>query len=63
VGKNFSKASVAQKNNDRVAVNPWHGLASFWIDVRGQEVKVATDVHGAESENFAVVSSMPTGVV
>jgi hypothetical protein len=62
VGKSFSKASVAAKNNDRSAVNPWHGLASFWIDVRGQEVKVARDVHGAESDNFAVVGSMATGV-
>jgi hypothetical protein len=62
VGKTFSKALVAQKNNDRIAVNPWHGLASFWIDVRGSEVKVARDVHGAESDNFAVVGNIATGV-
>ena len=62
VAENFSKASIAEKNNDRIAVNFWHGLASFWIDVRGQEVKVARDVHGAQSDSFAVVGSMPTGV-
>jgi len=54
--------SIAQKNNDRIAVNLRHTLASFWIDVRGQEVKVARDIHGAESDQFTVVGSMATGV-
>jgi len=62
VGKNLSKESIAQKNNDRIAVNLRHTLASFWIDVRGQEVKVARDIHGAESDQFTVVGSMATGV-
>jgi len=29
----------SKKNNDRIAVNLRHVLASFWIDVSGQEVK------------------------
>lgn len=62
VPENSSKASIAGKNNDRIAVNFWSGLASFWIDVRGQEVKVAREVDGVESDSFAVVGSMPTGV-
>jgi hypothetical protein len=39
VDLDFSKASIDQKNNDRIAVNLRRVLASFWIDVRGQEVK------------------------
>src|ERR1022692_2067579 len=39
VDSDFSNASIDQKNNDRIAVNLRRLLASFWIDVRGQEVK------------------------
>jgi hypothetical protein len=45
-----------------MAVNLWHGPASFWIDVKGQEVKVARDIHSAASDKFWVVGSMSTGV-
>jgi hypothetical protein len=62
VSRDFSKASIAQKNNDRIAVNLQDGLASFWIDVRGTEVKVAKDIDSAESDNFTVVGSVATGV-
>jgi hypothetical protein len=39
VGTDFSKASIAQKNKDRIAVNLRHAVASFWIDAESQEVK------------------------
>jgi hypothetical protein len=38
-GYSFLKTVNRQKNNDRIAVNLRHGVASFWIDVRDQEVK------------------------
>jgi len=38
-GFRFLKGVNRPKNNDRIAVNLGHVLASFWIDVRGQEVK------------------------
>jgi hypothetical protein len=41
VVRHFSKASIAQKNNDRIAVKLRLAVASFWIDVGGQEVKAA----------------------
>ncbi len=38
-GFRFLKGVNRPKNNDRIAVNLRRVLASFWIDVRGQEVK------------------------
>jgi hypothetical protein len=60
VGANFSKASIAQKNNDRIAVNLRHALASFWIDVRGQEVKAIGPASDAATDQIEVVASMTT---
>ena len=39
-----------------------HGLASFWIDVKGTEVKVAKDIDSAESDQLTVVGSVANGV-
>jgi len=60
VGANFSKASIAQKNRDRIAVNLRHAVASFWIDASSQEVKAAKGGDGAVSDQFEVVASMAT---
>jgi hypothetical protein len=60
VGTNFSKASIAQKNKDRIAVNLRHAVASFWIDASSQEVKAARRVDGAVSDQFEVVASVAT---
>jgi len=60
VGADFSKASIAQKNKDRIAVNLRHAVASFWIDVRDQEVKATRATRGAASDQIEVVASMAT---
>jgi hypothetical protein len=60
VGPDFSKASIAQKNKDRIAVNLRHAVASFWIDVRGQEVKARRAIGRAASDQIEVVASMAT---
>jgi hypothetical protein len=52
VGQDFSKASIAQKNKDRIAVNLRHAVASFWIDVRAQEVKAIGGVRSAVGDPF-----------
>jgi hypothetical protein len=62
VDRNFSKASIAQKNNDRIAVNLQHSLASFWIDMRGPEVKATGYLRGAEGDGLRLVGSMANGV-
>jgi hypothetical protein len=62
VDPDFSKASIAQKNNDRIAVNLQHGLASFWIDVRAREVKATRYLRGAGSDRLRVVDSAANGV-
>jgi hypothetical protein len=62
VGQDFSKASIAQKNKDRIAVNLRHAVASFWIDVRGQEVKAIGGVRSAVGDHFEVVGSMASGL-
>jgi len=37
-------------------------MASFWIDVRGQEVKATEYFRDAASDRLAVVASMAKGV-
>jgi len=49
LGKDFSKVSIAQKNKDRIAVNLRPAVASFWIDVSGQDVKATDAADGAAS--------------
>jgi hypothetical protein len=54
VPRNFSKASIAQKNKDRIAVTLRDALACFWIDASSQEVKATRAVEGpAPQENCA----------
>jgi hypothetical protein len=54
VRRDFSKASIAQKNKDRIAVTLQHALASFWIDASSQEVKATRAADGAAlQENCA----------
>jgi hypothetical protein len=60
VGPDFSKASIAQKNKNRIAVNLRHAVASFWIDASSEEVKAARAVRGAVSDKIEVVASMAT---
>jgi len=48
-----SKASIDRKNNDRIAVNLRRILASFWIDVRGQEVKATRCFAVPRATDFA----------
>jgi len=61
VGPDFSKASIAQKNKDRVAVNLRHAVASFWIDASSQEVKATRAAGGAAGDQIEVVASMANG--
>jgi len=60
VGPDFSKASIAQKNKNRIAVNLRHAVASFWIDASSEEVKAARAVRSAASDKIEVVASMAT---
>jgi hypothetical protein len=60
VGRDFSKASIAQKNKNRIAVNLRHAVASFWIDASRREVKAARGIRGAASDKIEVVASMAT---
>jgi hypothetical protein len=54
VPRNFSKASIAQKNKDRIAVNLRDALACFWIDASSQEVKATSAADdAAPQENCA----------
>jgi hypothetical protein len=54
VPRDFSKASIAQKNKDRIAVTLRDALASFWIDASRQEVKATRAADGAApQENCA----------
>jgi hypothetical protein len=63
VGGDFSKVSVAQKNNDRIAVNLASIFAaSFWIDVRAQEVKAPTSSSHPTGCKTGVVLIMGNGV-
>jgi hypothetical protein len=62
VDRKFSKASIAQKNNDRIAVNLRHSLASFWIDMRGQEVKARGDLADSTSDRLWLVGGTANGV-
>jgi hypothetical protein len=60
VDPDFSKASIAQKNNDRIAVNLRLAVASFWIDVRDREVKAASAAMVPPATGIEVVASMAT---
>jgi hypothetical protein len=60
VGPDFSKASIAQKNKNRIAVNLRHAVANLWIDASSEEVKAARAVRGAASDKIEVVASMTT---
>jgi hypothetical protein len=63
VGADFSKASIAQKNNDRIAVNLRHTLASFWIDASSQEVKAARAGGGGCDDKIEVVAIAAKGYI
>jgi hypothetical protein len=61
-GSRFLKSVNRHKNKDRIAVNLWVAVASFWIDVRGQEVK-AVGASGVQiSDQIELVASMGNGV-
>jgi hypothetical protein len=61
-GSKYLKSVNRQKNNDRIAVNLRHCLASFWIDMRGPEVKARGYLRGAGSDGLRLVGSMANGV-
>jgi len=60
VGPDFSKASIAQKNKDRIAVNLRHACGKLLDRREGPRSQGEKACHGAVSDKIEVVASMAT---